>query len=416
MKDKYICIRESFDWIYIGDKDDELSNKEYESLIKYLSIHYSDKEVIEVKYNKIRFINYVGIIALGEVTIEILPKISLSNDISKDREMLLFMLSKCGELPIKITDTLDVNLRDCSLIDIIAKFYKNSLIKELQRGMYFEYVHEEDNLNSLKGKLLLKEHVKNNYVNKTRAFCRYDNYTEDNFLNSVFKAATLCVLKKVRNDFILNDIKRLLLFFGDVGYRHINKEQVLSFKFNRQNNRFKDSYSFAKLIILNMSMENTKGKDEGFSMLFEMNTLYEQYIGNIISMIWNDENRSTSLQDEGKYLLNNINSNRKNIKLKPDIVLNDYKEDYQIIIDTKWKVIEYNDRLNYVQGDIYQMYAYVTAYEKSKRCILLYPCVNEDITYPIWQLSPPFEDKYIEIKSVRLDNLSNTIEDLRKII
>ncbi|MBY1457828.1 hypothetical protein KWY43_11265, partial [Clostridioides difficile] len=59
---------------------------------------------------------------------------------------------------------------------------------------------------------------------------------------------------------------------------------------------------------------------------------------------------------------------------------------------------------------------YITAYENAKRCILLYPCIQKDKNYSSWKLSESFKGKFIEAKTVRLDDIKNTKNDLKKII
>ena len=39
---KHICVREAYDWIYIGNKDNQLTRYEANGLMKYLS-HREDK-------------------------------------------------------------------------------------------------------------------------------------------------------------------------------------------------------------------------------------------------------------------------------------------------------------------------------------------------------------------------------------
>lgn len=411
---KYICIRETYDWIYVGDKDNELSVSEFEDLLIYLNDKKDNFKtgIIDVKYKKLRLINYVGIISIQNVIIEIVPKISLSNDIEKDRELLLQMLSKCNKLPFSINESLNLNLKNYNLIELIAKFFIENLSQQINRGMYLEYINKEENINVIKGKLLLSNHIKKNYSNKVKAYCGYDEYSENNFLNLVFKTACTIILRKINNDDVKNGVKRILSLLADVDLNYIDNNKLLKYKFHRQNKRFKESYEFAKLILLNMSMENSKGNDSAFSMLFEINNLYEEYIANILSQLWNNQNRNVFIQDSSKYLLENISSNRGNFNLKPDIVLNDNKEKYQIIIDTKWKLVDSKIE----PSDMYQMYAYITRYPNSKKCILLYPCMIENNTYSKWRLFEPFEEKYIEVKTVRLENLNSTIEDLKSIL
>lgn len=410
MKCKYICVRESYDYIKIGSKDDELSQKELEVLANYLEDKHNIHEIIEFSLLKIRFINYVGVIVLEDVIIEILPKISLSNDLNRDREQLIYMLSMCNRLPISISENYNININQSNFLEILGKLYIENLVSQLQKGIYCEYISETENLSTLKGKLLLKEHIKNNYANKNKAYCKYDNYSEDNFINKVFKLACNILVKKINNENTVNEIKKALGRFNSVKDSVVNKEDLKKFKFNRNNERYKKSYDFAKLIISNLSSKNTYGKENAFSIIYEINILYEEYIGKLISNIWEDKNKKVKLQDKGKYLLINNKSNRKNIALRPDIVIYDNDVPY-IIIDTKWKNVSYNGRITYNQSDIYQMYAYVNSYKESKKCILLYPKTDEDIEYPIWKVDK--EDKFIEIMDVRLDSFENTVNDLR---
>lgn len=410
---KYICVKEAYEWILIGSNKNELTQAEVDELSEYLDDKKDNFEtaILELKYKKIRFINYVGVICLSNVTIEILPKISLSGNSEKDRTVLLLMLSKCSKLPFDIDKIMSLNLKDYSLIDLLSKFFLEHLKKQVGRGFYFEYTSKEENLNSIKGKLLLTNHVKVNYANKVKAYCAYDEYNENNFLNTVLKKACMVILCKVNDEDIKNDVKKIIAIFDNVDLEYIDKNKLLNYKFHRQNNRFKYAYDIAILILLNMSMESSTGDNNAFSMLFEINTLYEEYISNIVSNIWNNENREIIVQDNSQYLINNVNTNKGNFNLKPDIILKDNKESYDIIIDTKWKSA--NSKIE--PSDMYQMYAYITRYTKARKCILLYP-YNDKIEYSKWKLFEPFNDKHIEVKVVRLDSLKNTIEDIEKIL
>ena len=409
---KHICVREAYDWIYIGDKNYQLTRYEADELIKYLSDREDDFPcgIIKNEYNRLKLINYVGIISIENVTIEIIPKISLSNNKKKDKEILLQMLSKCSKLPFDIDNSIKTNLAEYDLIELLAKFFVQKLQSEINKGIYREYINKEENLNFIKGKLLLSSHIKRNHVNKVKAYCSYDEYSENNFLNLVFKTACNVILRKINDDEIKDNLKRVISCLEDVDLIYLDKNKLLKYEFNRQNNRFKEAYELAKLILLNTSMESSLGEDNAFSMLFEMSTLYEEYIGNIIEEIWNNSYRKTKLQDDSKYLVKNLYSNRGNFNLKADVVLSDEKEDFEIVIDTKWKSAERKIEAT----DMYQMYAYVTRYEKARSCILLYPYHNEDY-YRDWGLYNEV-DKKIAVRVVRLESVDDTIEDLKSIL
>ncbi|HBG9859420.1 5-methylcytosine restriction system specificity protein McrC, partial [Clostridioides difficile] len=91
---KNIYVKETYEWIRVGNGENELTEIEYEKLLKYLENNNDvlKSNIIDIKYKKLRFINYVGIICFENVILEILPKLSLSDNLVKDREILLQML------------------------------------------------------------------------------------------------------------------------------------------------------------------------------------------------------------------------------------------------------------------------------------------------------------------------------------
>lgn len=411
---KYIIVREAYDYIVIGDNEDELTTIEYNKLCRYFNEHYNSN-LIEHSFNKFRFINYVGIINIDNVVIEILPKISLTNDINKDREVLIRMLVKCRRLPIQINNSLSTENCNVSLIDLLGKLYANALFKELKKGIYHEYVNVEENLNTIKGKLLLTTHIKKNAFNKTKVYCKYDEFLEDNYLNKIFKLATSTLLICVKDEKVKNILNNIIIMLEAVDCNTINLNKLNIYKLNRQNARFKDAFNIAKLILNNSFMKNTIGKDNGFNILYEMNYLYEEYIGVLLKEICNKEEQKIVTQETGKYLLNNNATKKEQVALRPDIILYENNKP-KIILDTKWKSVLYKERENYSQADIYQMYAYVTRYKECEKCILLYPKISDEYTHSSWSLNEPFNDKSIIIEEVSLENQQETLENLKNII
>ena len=189
---------------------------------------------------------------------------------------------------------------------------------------------------------------------------------------------------------------------------------ILNYKLNRMNNRFLECFTLAKLILLNSSMDKSLGKENGFSILFEMNYLYEEYIGVLLKEVFNDTNISINTQEKSRYLLWNTLKERNEIALKPDIVI--YKDNKpKVIIDTKWKSSSINNIEIYSQSDIYQMYAYITTYAECEECILLYPKF-EDISHSYWKLNQNIGDKKILISEISLESYEKSKEELFKLV
>ena len=413
MKTKYIILKEGYDWLSVGSGDNEITASEYRELCLYLKKNLGNKSIL-YDYNKIKFINYVGIIKVNNLIIEILPKISLSNDVIKDREMLIFMLSKCKKLSVNIDEILNSNILNNSLLDILAKVFSKKLLSELQKGLYKEYVSKEETLGIIRGKILISKSIKENTINKNKMSCKYDEFTEDNLFNAILKRSVNVILLSINNDNVkkeLNIINNILKNVSDI---YISNNIILNYKLNRMNNRFLECFTLAKLILLNSSMDKSLGKENGFSILFEMNYLYEEYIGVLLREVFYDSNIKVNTQEKYKYLLWNALKEKNEIGLKPDIVI--YKDNKpKVIIDTKWKSSSINNREVYSQSDIYQMYAYITTYTECEEGILLYP-KNEDISHSKWQLNNNIGDKKISIYEISLESYSESKKELFKLV
>lgn len=351
MKTKYIILKEGYDWLSVGSEENEITISQYRDIRLYLKKNLNNKSIL-YDYNKLKFINYVGIIKVNNLVIEILPKISLSNDIIKDRQMLIFMLSKCKKLSVDIKDLLKSNILSNSLLDILARLFSKKLLSEMQKGLYREYVSKEDALSIIRGKILISKSIKENTINKNKINCKYDEFTEDNLFNAILKRAVNVILFSTNNDDIKKELNIINNVFSEVSDIYISNNIILNYKLNRMNSRFSECFTLAKLILLNSSMDKSLGKENGFSILFEMNYLYEEYIGVLLEEVFYDSDIKVNTQEKSKYLLWNTLKERNEIALKPDIVI--YKDNKpKIIIDTKWKSASWGNRESYSQGDIY---------------------------------------------------------------
>lgn len=175
----------------------------------------------------------------------------------------------------------------------------------------------------------------------------------------------------------------------------------------------------AEAILRSKSMNTEKNNQIAFSFLFKMNDLYEAYVGECLRMVLAPTSYKLDLQHKEKRLLINIRSGRENIALKPDFIVSQIEGNEAIpmlILDAKWKSIFSSTYINYNQADIYQMYAYITAYQTARRCIILYPHLFEESQLPIWKVPEVIPEKYIELTLIRLDQVENTVADLEKVL
>jgi 5-methylcytosine-specific restriction enzyme subunit McrC len=125
--------------------------------------------------------------------------------------------------------------------------------------------------------------------------------------------------------------------------------------------------------------------------MFDMNVLFEQFIGKIVRSI------------EPKAIIQAEN-NFSNLKLKPDILISD-----RLIIDTKYKKVNGKEELK--RDDKYQMYVYGKNYHIDQT-MLLYPKHLEDINEELY-LGKKGEGVALKMRSVELQS---NVSDFREYI
>lgn len=396
-----ITVREAYDWI----TENDVTALQFEELILYIEEKYPNQQVLDQRYKRIRFINYVGVIQCSDVRYEIVPKLTLSP--AGDRRSLLGMLSITKFLPISFyKELLNGEEKGDLLMAFLAAFIER-LLNELRKGLYKTYERREENLHALRGKLELSKHIRKNAFQKTKAYCAFDEHTENNSLNQLLKCALLIVKNYTNTHGLTLHVERCLGHLERVNIIQFSQSKLESIKFNRQNERFREAALFAKLIVERAAIYSKGHNASSFSFLFQMNMLFEKYIE--VALIEAVGNNKVVSQHTEKRLLRNKKSGHRNILLKPDFVV-----DNKVILDTKWKSATYKGRSRYVQSDIYQMYAYVTAYKDVERCILLYPKQEGEAEHPVWEVNDMM--KTIEMCSVRLDEFWQTVSELKKML
>lgn len=130
----------------------------------------------------------------------------------------------------------------------------------------------------------------------------------------------------------------------------------------------------ARLFLQDRYQTTTGGAGQGAAMLFEMNTLFEEYVGRLIARALVGTGLTVSLQGGRLFCLSGQDNGRALFQTKPDILIRQGGRVVHVI-DTKWKRISAridDPKQGVSQADVYQMMAYAQLY-RAPRLTLLYP-------------------------------------------
>jgi len=416
---KKIVITECHDVLNITENGgvNTLSQSEADELANFIRNENIKREYISWDNKSITFINYVGYIQCSTFSIEILPKVAIHNDFIQQRNVLIEMLNESGYINVTTTSLAQLQLVNGSLLEIFGRIYASSLSSELSKGVTTKYLQIEKNLTTLKGALVISDHIKENLsrYKKYMAYCEYEEKIIDHELNQIFIAANRVLLKYINNLETQKLLKQIDHVLDGVRYKLFSKIELSRIKLDRTNKRFALPLLLAKQFLMNITSSFSANKETSFSFLFEMNDLFEKYIASLVKKL----TEYTVFEQHNKYrLLVKENNNRDIFQLKPDVVIDNGEA--QIIIDTKWKSLTKGNRSGVKREDLFQMYAYLTRYERAQTAILLYPKqlgigFDEDIQHESWYLHVD-EQKKLKVYSLSLENKWKTTEELKNIL
>lgn len=314
--------------------------------------------------------NHVGIIQTksGD-SLEILPKIH-DNDNGNNKEavenskrILLRMLKTLKNHPFKNINIANLKSLNLPLLEIFISMFLDEVSKLIKIGIKSDYVKLEDNLKFLKGKLKISEQIRKNIVHKERFYVCYQEFSTDRAENRLIKSALEFLYKRSKSSKNQQLIREYLFIFDKISSSSDINADFSRLKLNRQTKHYEQALLWNKIFLQNKSFSPYRGSDVAFALLFDMNRLFESYVGNFIKK----KLPSAILQHQGKYLT----EKPRGFSLKPDIFLRYKNQNY--IADTKWKIVKSKDDIS--QADLYQLYAYGKKYNCGK-LYLIYPRIS----------------------------------------
>ena len=344
--------------------------------------------------------NYVGVLQTKSgLTIEILPKIADKNDAERSKAVLIKMLRTLKDSPFKSSNLANLKTQNLPLLEIFISMFLCELETLVKKGIKSDYITLEDNLKFLKGKLNINEQIKRNSIHKERFYVEYSEFLSDIKINRIIKTTLKFLYKKSNSSKNQQKIRELLFIFDEVSTCEDYKNFFANYAVNRQVKHYEQALLWCKIFLLGNSFTPHKGDDLALALLFDMNALFESYVGNFIKK----KLPGTILQHQEKYLI----EKPREFRLKPDIFL-----EGKFIADTKWKIIrqdikESEKKYKISQADLYQLYAYGKKYECDK-LYLIYPKIDG-----VEQESMKFryeDEMWLEILYFNLENDSNNDE------
>lgn len=320
----------------------------------------------------------VGVVAAEGCAIEILPKMDFPGEDGGDvtgsiRRRLVHMLAIALDLKIDAGQVTTLDWQRETLLEILIRLFSEKLVDAVRQGMPRHYVEHADDLPVLRGRLDMTRQFTMLASESSQLACRYDALTADITLNRIMKATVARLSRIARTADNQRRLRELAFAYADIADVPISTLCWAEVVLDRTNSRWRELFNLARLLLGERFQTTSAGGSDGFSLLFEMNTLFEEYVARMLKRALADTDLRVVSQGGRLYCLE-TDDRRGLFQTRPDILVKRGDEVVQII-DTKWKRItpRMDDAKQGVsQGDVYQMMAYGQLY-KCDRLTLLYP-------------------------------------------
>lgn len=338
-----------------------------------LASFYGEKGVLyySLTNNGVKFNNYVGVIQIGSLTIEVLPKADKYDNKSDWQKILIGMLNAVGAFHVHAPSSSALSIKSNFILDLYFELFIKEVEYLYNKGLVKKYRRTQGNMLALKGNIQFGKHLQQNLVHQERFYISHSTYDHDHLIHQILYEALL-LLDQINTNFILKSrIGSLLLNFPEMKKIKVTEALFNKLVLNIKTVEYKSSLEISKLLLLNYHPDLSNGHNNVLALMFDMNLLWEKFIYISLRKQLKDGMTITSQTTKSFW----HPDKGYNSRIKPDIIINK-EAGNTIVLDTKWKNI--GDK-NPSPDDLRQLYVYHDFY-KAKRVALIYPGIAKIIS------------------------------------
>ena len=273
------------DYVYLEEQGPsiKLKNKLTDDEIKICKDEFSS--YLTLSYSKdgehcVKATHYAGILVLSNHVIKIKPKINNAN--------FFGMLKYALKLPNIDPKKQYLATEKYDFWEILVEIFLGHLNIIFQRNLYSDYIETEDNLNFIRGKIDFTQHILQNFNRPDKIYCRFTEFTRNVLENRLIKTTLYKLIFGSQYNIFPPEMKERLNDF----YRKFNFADVISanllqsfnlITYTQLNYRYEPILKICEFLLREQALDLEKtGSKLGFQLMVNMDTLFEQFIGNML--------------------------------------------------------------------------------------------------------------------------------------
>lgn len=312
-------------------------------------------------HDGVKFSHYVGVIRIGSLTIEILPKTEAAGP-ETWRQVLLDMLAESGDIKLQTGATTGFALRSGFLLDYYFNHFMNEVETVLKKGLLRQFRMVQQNESAWKGQLDFHKQIQHNSVHQERFFIRKDQYDYLHPANQILRQAIAVLPGFTNNNRIRQRAMALKSRFPQLPQLNFSAAVFEKVTTDKSLSSYRTALNLSYLILRNYQPDFRRGGHPALAILFDMNQLFENFIYHQLVKV-RKPNVTIYRQEQRPFWL------RRSIR--PDILIR--YPDENVVLDTKWKILKHEKP---AIEDLKQIFVY-NQYFNAQKGILLYPGIKQ---------------------------------------
>jgi 5-methylcytosine-specific restriction enzyme subunit McrC len=322
--------------------------------------------------------SFVGVILAPDgFQIEVLPKIgkAINGGDSEARQLLVEMLRCLGGFRHIQTDSAKLLAARMPLLEVFISEFLRAVEIIVKRGLRSDYNLRQDNLFSLRGKLQMATHLRQNLCRRDRFFAEFDEFSinrpENRLLHSSLRRALSWTASHANQQLA----RELSFVFADVPVSDQFSTDFQKVRLDRGASHYEQALAWARLVLDEKSPLTGAGGHRAPSLLFPMEAVFEAFVAKHLS---HQLLPTFTLRTQARCFSLVRHHEQNWFRLKPDLLVQASGMN-RLVLDTKWKLIDAKkgtgtDKYGLEQGDFYQLHAYGQNYlDGQGDVVLIYP-------------------------------------------
>jgi 5-methylcytosine-specific restriction enzyme subunit McrC len=320
----------------------------------------------------------VGLVDIGDLQVEILPKAGLvDDDPSPQASALLLMrlLAVSGLTARTFAHPAYVSKTGHNLVESMARAFADRLSAELTAGPPRRYSERMEWSSVIRGRIQGAEQRRRDYLKQVAVPVRYAPLQQDNDLSRALVAAAHHVARGTRSSRTWSILQTSLAQVNQVARQPLSISLVNRVVLNRFEERWMSLLGFARLLAGSFQPLPVRGGSiHAMSLVFPVNDLFESLLRCRLSVALGGSGIALRRRAGSRYVLRSLEDGRTLVRIRPDFVFVRTGDPNQVLLagDAKWKVLGPPGNLGLSETDVYQLLTYMLRHRVSQG-VLFFP-------------------------------------------